>query len=92
MTFAESATGCVKLPLVTFSVAVETPNCAALVTCGAVKVTLTVQDVCAFRLGGQLIFATVKLLALVPVPGVREMLSGSVVFPVLVMVTTVVAA
>lgn len=44
MTFAVSETCCVKLLLVTFSVAVETPNCEALVTFGAVKVTFTVQD------------------------------------------------
>jgi len=41
---ALSGTCCVKLPLTTFSVAVETPNCDVLVTFGATKVMVTVQD------------------------------------------------
>lgn len=44
MTLAESGTCCVKPALTTFSVAVDTPNCDALVTCGAVKVMVTVQE------------------------------------------------
>jgi len=85
MTLAESGTGSVKPWLITFSVAVETPNCEVLVTFGAVKVTVTVHDVCAARELGHLV-ENVKLFALVPVPGVRERLSETVVVPLFVRV------
>ena len=81
-----NGTCCVVLPLVTFSVAVETPSCDVLVTFGATKVMVTVQDFPAARELRQLVVKE-NLFALAPVPGVREMLSGAVVFPVFLMVT-----
>ena len=88
MTLAESGTGSVKPWLTNLSVAVEIPNCDALVTVGAVKVTVTVQDAFTARELGHLV-ENEKLFALAPVPGIREMLSETVILPWLLMVITV---
>ena len=88
ITLAVTGTGSVKPWLTNFSVAVETPSCDTLVTFGAVKVTVTVQDRPAPRVLGHLVEKE-KLFALAPEPGVREMLSGTAILPWLLMVTTV---
>src|SRR5215467_14701830 len=88
MTLAVSGTGSVMPWLTSLSVAVETPSCDALVTVGAVKVTVTVQDAFTARELGHLV-ENENLFALAPVPGIREMLSEAVAVPWLLMVTTI---
>src|SRR5215471_7416159 len=87
MTLAMSGTGSVKPWLISLSVAVEIPSCDALVTVGAVKVTVTVQDAFTARELWHVV-ENEKLFALAPVPAIREMLSETVILPWLLMVIT----
>lgn len=72
------------LPLVTFKVAVETPKAGGTVSSG-LKMMSTLQDCPADKDVGHWLKKK-NLLALPPVPGVSEILSGAAVLPPLVMV------